>query len=153
MDFQELINSQGMYLASLIVGGVGGIIPLVNVELFLLAVIPLVNATSLLPIALLAALGQMIAKYILYHTGIGFVALNKEKHRRRLQAAQEKIKKWQDKALSLVFFSSITGVPPFYAVSIAAGTLKLELLRFLALGMLGRSIRFVAIVYFVDWFF
>ena len=45
----------------------------------------------------------------------------------------------------LIFVSALTGLPPFYAVSIAAGGLRLSLRRFLAAGFVGRAIRFGAL--------
>jgi membrane protein YqaA with SNARE-associated domain len=38
------------------------------------------------------------------------------------------------------------GVPPLYAVAVAAGTLRLGLPTFVALGFLGRLLRFAAIL-------
>jgi membrane protein YqaA with SNARE-associated domain len=46
----------------------------------------------------------------------------------------------------VVFSSALTGVPPFYVVSVAASSLRLSLARFLLVGGSGRLLRFAAIV-------
>jgi membrane protein YqaA with SNARE-associated domain len=46
---------------------------------------------------------------------------------------------------ALVFTSALTGLPPFYAVSVAAGMLGFRPGPFLAAGLAGRLLRFGAV--------
>jgi len=46
---------------------------------------------------------------------------------------------------AVVFASALTGVPPFYAVSVAAGVVRFHFPRFLALALVGRVLRFTAV--------
>ena len=41
--------------------------------------------------------------------------------------------------------SAVTGLPPFYAISVAAGVLRLRFVLFFALGLAGRTLRFAAV--------
>jgi membrane protein YqaA with SNARE-associated domain len=148
MDSEELIAKVGIYTASFVVGFVSGLLPFVNSELYLVAVSAIVARHSLLPIALLSALGQMVAKTILFYAGRGVFQINMGKFERKIEAVQKKFQEWENKADVLILISAAGGIPPFYVVSFVAGALKLHYLRFLAVGIVGRSIRFAVIIYF-----
>jgi membrane protein YqaA with SNARE-associated domain len=127
MNSEELIAKVGIYGASFVVGFVSGLVPFVNSELYLVAVSSMVARPALLPIALLSASGQMVAKTIIFYAGR---------------------EDWENKADFLMLISASVGLPPFYVVSFVAGALKLHYIRFFIAGIIGRSIRFAAIVYF-----
>jgi membrane protein YqaA with SNARE-associated domain len=148
MNFEELIGKVGIYAASFVVGFVSGLVPFVNSELYLVAVSPMVSRPALLPIALLSATGQMAAKTIIFYAGRGVFKINMGKLDRKIEAVQQKFQEWENKADALMLISAAVGLPPFYVVSFVAGALKLHYIRFFAAGIIGRSIRFTAIVYF-----
>lgn len=148
MNFEELIAKVGVYAASLVIGFVSGLVPFVNAELFLVLVSPIVARHSLLPIAAIMAVGQMAAKTILFYAGRGVFNINMGRLEKRIEAVQRKFKEWENKVDLLVFVSASVGIPPFYVLSFVAGALKLHILRFLSMGLVGRSIRFAVIIYF-----
>jgi membrane protein YqaA with SNARE-associated domain len=41
--------------------------------------------------------------------------------------------------------SGMVGVPPFYVVTVLAGTLRVSLAEFLLIGTVGRAVRFIAL--------
>ncbi len=47
--------------------------------------------------------------------------------------------------------SALSGFPPFFLVSIAAGMLTFPLMPFIILGFAGRLIRFAVAVFFPHW--
>jgi membrane protein YqaA with SNARE-associated domain len=49
-------------------------------------------------------------------------------------------------AAAVIFTSAVSGLPPFYLVSVAAGALRVSLARFLILGASGRFLRFASVV-------
>ena len=49
------------------------------------------------------------------------------------------------RATVILFSSALTGIPPFYAISLAAGFTRFPPGRFIALGMAGRLLRFTAV--------
>lgn len=55
------------------------------------------------------------------------------------------VERWQGKPLTLLFVSAVTGLPPFYVVSLLAGILEIRLKWFIAIGLIGRILRFVTI--------
>lgn len=148
MDFENLVAKVGVYAGSFVVGFVSGLVPFINSELYLVAVSPIVARHSLIPIALLTAVGQMVAKTIIFYAGRGVFKINMGKLEGRIEAVQKKFSEWENKVDLLIFGSATIGLPPFYVVSFVAGALDLHFLRFLVAGLLGRSIRFAVIVYF-----
>ena len=148
MNFEELIGKVGVYAASFLIGFVSGLVPFVNSEGFLVVVSPMVGRHALLPIALLTAAGQMVAKSILFYAGRGVFTINMGRLEKRIEAVQRKFKAWEGKVDLLVLLSASVGIPPFYVLSFVAGAVKLNFFRFVSVGLVGRSIRFAVIIYF-----
>ncbi len=148
MNPEELIGKVGVYAASFVIGFVSGLVPFVNSELYLVAVSTMAARHSLVPIALLTAAGQMVAKTILFYAGRGVFNINMGRFEKKIEAVQKKFQDWDNKVDALILLSAFVGMPPFYVVSFVAGALKLHYIRFLAAGMVGRSARFAVIVYF-----
>lgn len=148
MDFEELIAKVGVYAASLVVGFVSGLVPFVNSEVFLLLVSPITAKPALLPVAALAALGQMGAKTILFYAGRGVFSFDMGRFEKRIEKVQQKFHEWENRTDLLILVSAFAGFPPFYVVSFVAGALKLNVVRFLVPGLIGRFLRFSVIVYF-----
>ena len=139
--------SFGIYLATLIVSVLSGLIPVVNGEVYLIAAI-LVAKDPVVAIALavLVAVGQMLAKIVLYYAARGATELGRStRFGDKLQKAQALIDRWKNKPLTLLFISAVTGLPPFYLVSLLAGVVGIRFPVFLFLGLLGRVIRFVVL--------
>ena len=137
-----------MYAASFVVGFVSGLVPFVNSELYLLLVSPMVSRPALVPVALLCALGQMGAKLILFYAGRGVFNIPIGRHQKRIDAVKKKFQEWEGKVDLLILMSAFVGLPPFYAVSVVAGGMKLGAVKFFIAGFIGRAGRFAVIVYF-----
>ena len=148
MNFEELIGSSGVYAASLIVGFVSGLVPFVNSEVYLLLVSTTVSKPALAPVAVLSAIGQMGAKTVLFYAGRGMLKVPMGRHQNRIESVQAKFLEWEGRAGLMMFVSAAVGFPPFYAVSVVAGSLKLNVIKFEVAGLIGRTIRFGVIVYF-----
>jgi len=148
MNFEELIGSVGVYAASFVVGFVSGLVPFVNSELYLLLVSPMVSRPALVPIALLSALGQMGAKLVLFYAGRGVFNIPFGRHQKRIDKVKEKFQQWENRLGALILLSAFAGIPPFYAVSVVVGGMKLNVVKFGVLGYIGRAARFTIIVYF-----
>ena len=98
------------------------------------------------PVALAAALGQMAGKSVLYLGGRGLLHLPLRRMRERIEAATMRLAGAQGSGLTVLTASAVAGVPPFYAVSVAAGVLRLRFARFFAVGLAGRVVRFAAVL-------
>jgi membrane protein YqaA with SNARE-associated domain len=124
-----------------------GLIPFVfNTELYLLSVAVLTDASPVAIVGLMTA-GQMLGKTAVYFAGRG--SLNLEWVRRQATAkAAAAFARRPGNALGVLAVSSVTGVPPFYAVSLLAGTLRVPVVAFVTIGTAGRVIRFAAVFLF-----
>ena len=121
---------------------VSGLVPLVHSEAYLVSVSAVSPFGAILPLTLAAALGQMTAKVMLYFGGRGVVRLPLGRHRQRVDAAQARFEQRRGSTRAFLFVSAFTGLPPFLAVSVLAGMLRLALRDFVVAGLLGRFLRF-----------
>lgn len=136
----------GVVGATLGVAVLSGVIPVLNLEIYLIGVVAVTGGIPLaIVLGLIAALGQMIAKAGLYHVARGATNLTRKKHSAGIDKARTMIARWRNKPLTLLFVSGSVGLPPFYVVSLAAGMLDVRFRSFLAVGFAGRAARFVTI--------
>ena len=131
-----------VWIATLGTAFLSGFVPVVNIETYLVA------ATALMPgapaLAAAAALGQMAAKTLLFLGGRGVVNVPS----RQLERARDIAARFAARGRSapaLVFTSALTGLPPFYVVSVAAGMGGLRAGPFVVAGLAGRFLRFGAV--------
>jgi membrane protein YqaA with SNARE-associated domain len=145
----HLLEALGIYGGTFLVCLIGGLIPIVNTELFLVGLIAVGavrSAASLPAIVVLASAGQMIAKLILYYTGRGMFELPRGRWKAKIEATRARVEKWRHKPNMVLAVSSTVGLPPLYMVSLAAGALRMRLRTFLTIGMIGRVIHFAVVV-------
>lgn len=128
-----------------LVSAFSGILPLVSVEACLISASVLSPGLPPLGIVLAAATGQMVAKYALFLGGRGLVRGNLGRHDARVRAVISRLRAAPRRAASLLFMSALTGMPPFYVVSVAAGAVRFPTAGFFGLGLAGRLLRFGAV--------
>lgn len=121
------------------------VIPLLNTELYLLGVAVLVAPAALPAVVLSAAVGQMAGKSILYFAGTGVLRLP-PRFQRGVPGLAARIAAHRLGALGVVFLSALSGIPPFYGVSLIAGGLRWNFAQFFITGCCGRILRFALIV-------
>lgn len=139
------MSPPGIYLGTFLYALAGGVIPFLNVEAYLLSVSMLSPHTAMFPMAAAAALGQMTAKSLLYLAGRGLLKLPLQRTSDRLRKATARLAGAEGGAMTIVLLSAVTGIPPFYGVSLAAGVLRLRFGLFLFAGCSGRFVRFAAV--------
>ena len=143
----ELAKAFGFLAGSFVVGLVSGLVPVVNTEAYLLAVAAFAPSDRLLPVIVLTTVGQMIAKSLLYLAGSGVMGSRFLGARAaRLDEVKSRLERAPTGVAALVFASATAGWPPFYLVSLAAGSLRYSLARFVLVGGSGRLVRFTALV-------
>ncbi|HEX6560079.1 MAG TPA: hypothetical protein VF021_11470 [Longimicrobiales bacterium] len=125
---------------------VGSLVPLVNTEVVVLAAAAAAPRSLLIPLVLVAAGTQMLAKALLYAAGAGLLRLPAGRLSRRLQPAVERASQLKGTSNTVLFVSATTGLPPFYLMSIAAGVLHLKFRKFMVIGFIGRVLRFSAVI-------
>jgi membrane protein YqaA with SNARE-associated domain len=135
------LSTAALFAATFAFAFVSGIIPFVlNIELYLLAVAALTDA-SLVPIVGLATAGQTLAKLILYLVGKGALNIKWVKKSAASKVADTFAKR-PGSGLGIVALSAVVGFPPLYGVALVAGTLRLPVVAFTVLIVIGRLIRF-----------
>jgi membrane protein YqaA with SNARE-associated domain len=140
-----------VWVATLAAAFLSGFVPLVNIEAYLLGAAALVPGAPPLLVIVPAALGQMAAKAVLFLGGRGLIGLPLRIRERALAVS---VHLGTRRRPALVFTSALTGLPPFYVVSVAAGMLSFRPGSFLLAGLAGRLLRFGAVFAlpgFVAW--
>jgi membrane protein YqaA with SNARE-associated domain len=150
MDFGHLIVDHGLYPTVYGVCVVSGFVPAVNAEIFLLLVMSTVQGAQPLPIALAATCGQMTAKSTIYAAGLGVIRLSTARFKSRLEPVRNHMLHHRLGIFAIMFLSALTGLPPYYVVSFAAGLLKTPFPPFFLAGFLGRFLRFAAFAAFPE---
>jgi len=126
------------------VGLVGGLVPLVNIEVYL-AGVAVLSKSEAGPVVLLTTIGHMLAKSVLYLSGRGVLRLPLGRGQAAIDRAVAALHRHPRRADALVIVSAVTGLPPFYGTSIAAGLFQMPFLRFLIPATLGRLVRFALV--------
>ena len=128
------------------------LLPLINIEAILaVAITQTPSATWGLVIA--ATVGQMLGKILWYWGGMhidraGWVSRQLEKPK-----ARAALSTWHQRAegrpwftAGLLFVSAAIGFPPYAVTAVLAGILRVPFWIFLSTGLLGRGLRFWAVV-------
>jgi membrane protein YqaA with SNARE-associated domain len=143
----QLTRLLGYCGGSFAIGLVSGLVPVVNTEAYLLMIAALAPHGAVAPAVVFVTAGQMVAKGLLYMAGSGAVSSRFLTAREgRLAGMRKRLERMQASASAVVFSSAVIGIPPFYLVSVAAGSLRWSLPHFLLVGASGRLVRFAAIV-------
>ncbi|MCA9733929.1 MAG: VTT domain-containing protein [Deferribacteres bacterium] len=142
MNFEQYITPENIYISTFILCFISGFIPIVNAEAIVIGVAAMSEDNIVWQVGFVAALGQMLAKGMLFYAGRGVIKIPMGKYEAKLAEVEEKFQKWQGRSDAFIFLSASVGFPPFYVVSILAGMLKLNFARFFASGLAGRFIRF-----------
>lgn len=139
-------STMGTWLTTLVVSILSGIIPVINTEVYLVAVATMTPAQAW-PIILITTLGHFIAKIILYQLGRHGVRPHAARFQRQMDKAEQAMRKHPAGIDAVVAMSGLTGFPPFYGVSVMAGVMKIPLARFLLVATPARLIRFIIVFY------
>lgn len=139
-------------LATLGVSIASALIPIINVEAYLGAV-GLATDSAILVLSAVAAVGQMIGKVPFYYLGKGALRWDWLQRKTSSTKAQERIKKLRAHAQerpaatsTALFVSASVGLPPFAIMAVVAGQLHVRFALFLIVGLVGRFLRFAAVL-------
>jgi membrane protein YqaA with SNARE-associated domain len=136
----------GLYAATYVMCVIGGFVPIINAEVYLASVGAMSDRAAVIPLVLAGTLGQMTAKTAIFLAGRGLVRLPVARDSERVRLVLAKARAWRGPMWLFVFVSAVVGIPPFYIVSLLGGSLDLSIGRFIALGFVGRLIRFFVVV-------
>jgi membrane protein YqaA with SNARE-associated domain len=135
-------------LGGLLIGtAVSGAVPVLNAELLVAGVVVAAPHVGVPAVALVAAVGQMLTKSALFLGARWAPHRLKGKARAALDRVSAGVAARGGAAGSLVFASALTGLPPFFGVSLAAGALGMRFGTFITSGGVGRLVRFAVIAW------
>jgi membrane protein YqaA with SNARE-associated domain len=145
-------------LALLGLGFASALVPLINIEVILAARAAAVATGGLWTLALAAAVGQMLGKVVWYYLGANALSWGWVRRKVETPKAEARLQTWRTRtherpviAGGLVFLSAASGFPPFAIVAVLAGQLRMNLPLFFTLGLLGRWLRFAAVLGGAGW--
>jgi membrane protein YqaA with SNARE-associated domain len=138
----------GIYAGTFVICFLAGLVPVINAEVWLIAVttVMIASPAPLPAIVVLAAAGQMIAKVMMFYAARGVFELPRGRFKAKVEAARAKIARWKDRPKWVLWLSAIAGLPPFYVITLVAGALGISIRTFCVIGMTGRVVRFGALV-------
>lgn len=131
-----------VWLTTLGVAVVSAIIPVLNIELYLIGAAALAPRQMAVPLVLAATAGQMAGKVVMYFAATGAVKLPGKRLQAALEGMNTALRNHPRSGGALVFASAAASVPPFFVMAVAAGAARMNLVSFVVFGTLGRLVRF-----------
>lgn len=135
-----------VWLTTFGVAVLSAVIPVINIEIYLLGASALAPREMVIPLVIAGTLGQVIGKIALYYAGTGALKIPGKRLQAALQRMNTQMQERPRMGGALVFASATLGLPPYYLVTLAAGAAKMNLPMFLAVSLVGRLIRFAIVV-------
>jgi membrane protein YqaA with SNARE-associated domain len=133
----EVLGLLGVSIAS-------ALIPLINIEVYLIGLAAVTSNNHIWFLAAVGGLGQMMGKMIWYYLGANALRWGWVRRKVETPKAQAKLELWrtrtQDRPIvgaALLFASALSGFPPFAIVAVLAGQLRMNIPIFLGVGFLG----------------
>ncbi|WP_017612213.1 YqaA family protein [Nocardiopsis salina] len=144
---------------ALLVAAVSGLVPLINIELYLVGAVVAVDDGALVAMAVAAGLGQTLGKLPYYYVGRGSLEIPWFKRRARTPGKwAARAEAWRARAedspvwgMGLLAVSSLVSVPPFMVVSVLAGVVRMGPVAFCTVTLLTRTARFLVVVFAPAW--
>ena len=124
-----------------------GIVPIINAELNIVLLASVAPRHLLPTLFVVATLSHMIGKSVMYLGGRGIDRWRYEPLKRRVAAARAKLEGRSELGAVLIFVSAVTGIPPFYAVTVVSGVMRYRFVPFFILGFVGRLLRFGGLLF------
>jgi len=137
-----MVPMLGLYAGCVATAAASALIPIINAEVFLASVVVVVGGVAhAIVLGALVALGQMLGKSVVYAGVRGSSKLYDDKAS-KLRAL---VARWGNRPQLVMFVSAIASLPPYLLVAALAGLSKIRFRQFFAIGLAGRTIRFVTI--------
>lgn len=154
-----MITAIGLLATALGLSLVSAVIPLLSIELFAVGLVVSDQPVAWWALALVIAMSQIAGKLLHYYAGRGAIQLPSLLRRStemsgRRRRYQEKLARFRQVcqqrrwwARGVLLTSATASLPPFAAVSAAAGLAKVPLVSFLVIGFVGRLFRFGSLTF------
>jgi membrane protein YqaA with SNARE-associated domain len=148
----------GDALGILAVGVASALVPLINIEVYLIGLAAVSSGSHVWFLAAVGGLGQMLGKLVWYHLGANALRWGWVRRKVEKPKAAAKLELWRRRTndrpvfgAALLFVSAVSGFPPFAIIAVLAGQLRLNVWMFLVVGFVGRTLRFAGFLGGADW--
>ena len=132
-------------------GAVSAVIPIFNMEAYISVMYANSRGHSALGLAFVGSFGQNLGKLVWYYLSRGAIDLPWLKSRMETPKRKASFERWQRRTQGrpvvsglLTFVSAAIGFPPFFAMAMVAGTLRMNVVVFFVAGLAGRTLFFWA---------
>jgi membrane protein YqaA with SNARE-associated domain len=140
-----------LLLLTLGFGAVSAVIPIFNMEAYIAVAHARTDTYPALLLAFVGSLGQNLGKLVWYYLSLGALDIPWLRRRMETPRRQASFQRWRafvhGRPLMsgvLTFVSAAVGFPPFFAMAMVAGTLRMNVVVFFVAGLLGRTLFFWA---------
>lgn len=135
-------------LATLVYAALGSILPILNIEVYLVGIATQISPAQAIPVAIAAGVGQAVGKLVWYYSVVR--SMDSAWIRRRLEnpRRQEQLRLWEERiggrpwlAAAVLFVSGLVGFPPLMITGVVAGVVRMNVVVFLISIALGRGLQ------------
>lgn len=137
---------------------ISALFPLVNAEAYLVALGIATDPAGLWLLAFVAGLGQTVGKVIWYEVGRRSLSWSVTRRKLGSPKAQRLRKVWHDRldarpvvSGAVLFLAATIGLPPLFVMAVVAGQLELNRVGFTVIVLIGRTLRFAAVLGGLSW--
>jgi membrane protein YqaA with SNARE-associated domain len=124
----------------------GSLLPLSPMVPILIGIALFAGPAMLLPVAIVAGTTEVLAKSLIYSAGTHTEKALSPRRRAGLDRARGYLSGKRPLRVAVILGSAISGIPPFYAMTIAYGALRLPLVDYMIAGSVGRAGRYATLV-------
>lgn len=135
----------------------GALVPLISVELFVVGLALSGPDLQWWVLALVVAVGQAAGKLLYYYAAQGIRCLPRFLHRKGESSSPGRASRWLERfgrscaqrpfwAGAALLISAAVSLPPFAASSVVAGWARISVPLFLGAALLGRYVRYAALL-------
>ncbi|HSX68218.1 hypothetical protein [Nocardioides sp.] len=131
----------------------GSVVPLFNVELYLVAIAAAIPESAIIPVSIAAGAGQAAGKVVWYHASLRSMSmpwmqrrLEKPKFKARYERWHKVVNGHPLAGAGLTFASGLVGVPPLLVMGVLGGALRMNQVLFFGAIFLGRTLQSWAIL-------
>jgi membrane protein YqaA with SNARE-associated domain len=142
------VGEQGSYFWVAVLSFISAVFPLVSAEIVVLGLAAASPTPNVILLAAVATAAQMAGKSTMYWVGARAVSHTPARYRAAMDRWEQRFRHARGRVGSIVFVSSMSGLPPFYVISALAGAFRTSFLTFLIAGTVGRFIRFASLAWF-----
>ncbi|NVB84409.1 MAG: hypothetical protein HOV81_38900 [Kofleriaceae bacterium] len=150
MTVETILAAVGLYAGSLVIGALSCIVPVISIEVFLVAIAIMqpggpLSLWAVLAIIMLATTGQVFGKLPVYYAVRG-LAGRPGRHRKHVERVQRWMARLKAHPTVVLAASALLGLPPFSLASTAAGALDIPPRTFCVVIAVARAARFAILI-------